>query len=313
MIDPSKLLVVVTSHGDFPKTHENHLPLWTSHGATVLTYFPEETTSPPTPARRATKTEPGTDARESQASYDAYPAIAHGKAAKHEPLSTERFLWLLKHLNDKTEAQYFVLFNQGSFSLEPMLEDKWFQDEYLIAAFPPMSNDPMDKQPIPLASYPLIFSRAILGAMITGIEGLREKATDNFPTELKVWNLALNKLAKKQTIKFGQLLKKAFVVPQLTTDLEIKAISAIRESATIITGMSGENVWIRDNRLVRMLQSAYADKKSGVSERYQPKEKFVTKLAPQAPGAQPALTVQQVQPFGRVQQPMTQPMQPAGR
>ena len=237
MSDKNKLLVVVATHGGYPKAQEYHLPLWQSHGGDVLTYFPEESTSAGVPA-----------------SFEASPSTAFGKSAKTEPLSAERFKWLLATLFTETDKNvtHFLLYNQGAICLQPNLPDKFYSEDVLWGAFPSVGDDQIATKPIP--HFPLFFSRNILKQMLEALKNTKETL------DAKVWNNVVLWLVTKGGIPKAALGKLSFARDIINPKDEIAAINAIRDGAIFLTGVQSGGL---NNRSVRQFRSAYEAAQQG--------------------------------------------------
>lgn len=248
-------MTVIITHGGFPVAAKNHTPLWKAHKGSMLTFFPSKSLTDEAPAN-----------------YPVSPQVSYGAAGKLDPLSSERFVWLLNHLIENTEADYFLLFTQATICLQAELPKKLFENDVLWGAFPPSDKDQLSARVRP--QWPLFFSRNIakkLYAAIFATYGHKAKVKGetsvpeaakglNLPVELEVWDELIAALVGKRLIEHGALADLAFTRDTIETTDEQACLRAIRSPTNGGTGaifLHGVQSAVALNRNVRMFQYAY--------------------------------------------------------
>jgi hypothetical protein len=287
----SNLLTVIITHGGFPVAAQNHTPLWKALGGKMLTFFPGQSLTEDAPPN-----------------YPVSPQIAHGAAAKLDPLSAERFYWLLNHLVDHTEADYFLLFTQATLCLSPKLPEKLFEKDVLWGAFPALSEDQL--APVEAPQWPLFFSRNVAKKLVSAINaafGAKPKPKGEMtagegakalvlPSEMEIWSEMVASLIRKRLIEHGALGKLAFVRDSIENSDEAECLKAIRSANNGGSGaifLHGVKSTVAQNRNVFMYQYAYDQRdvadvphSIGVTISRQPKNAKTTVVSTPSPRPQ---------------------------
>lgn len=286
----SNLLTVIITHGGFPVAAKNHTPLWKAHGRSMLTYFPSKSLTDEAPAN-----------------YPVSPQVSYGAAGKLDPLSSDRFVWLLNHLIEHTEADYFLLFTQATICLQPQLPAQLFENDVLWGAFPPADKNQLSATVRP--QWPLFFSRKIakkLYGVIFDTYGAKTKAKGettpaepakalSLPSELELWSELIASLVGKRLIEIGALANLAFARDVIETTDEQACLRAIRSEKNGGTGaifLHGVQSTVALNRNIRMYQYAYdqrneEDRPHDIGVTIQKGVKFDRKVVTSSPTARP--------------------------
>lgn len=269
MPNPNNLLTVIISHGGFPTSDKNHRPLWKTLGGKILTFFPKKSLTDNCPA-----------------AYSATPSMAYGQAEKFEPLSAERFHWLLSHLLTDTEAEYFLLMSVSTINLDSELPEKLFKQDVLWGAFPAPDEDSLVAGTIP--SWPLFFSRKVATKLLEAINtafGVKTKAKGEnaapapitaitMAAELTIWSEMVGDLVAKKLVDAQTLGKLVFAREVIQPTDETAALMALRSVAQGGSGsifLHGVYNYGENNRNVRMYQHAYLERNIP----YEPRESGV--------------------------------------